>query len=314
MFLKKGIKNTTKKILYRSGLANFLLGCNSHKLLILCHHRIAPPGDKFTYLGVSQDIFEQQIVFLKKYFKIVSFKEGAESLKTGSIRESLLVLNFDDGYRDNYLYAFPILKKYNITATIFLAAGFIGTKEQFWWDIVADIILGSSHLKGKEIEKMDMIDGINDSLQKISPKERNIKIEVIRKKLEFSGNDRGEREILNWEEIKEMSRYGIEFGSHTLTHPDLTLLGKDGLIREISMSKQVLEGALGKEILGFAYPHGFYNDDVKKIVTESNYLYARTMLNGFNNISEDIFELKCISGYSYGLDDLAARLSYRGVI
>jgi len=314
MFLKKGIKNTTKKILYRSGLANFLLGCNSHKLLILCHHRIAPPSDKFTYLGVSQDIFEQQIVFLKKYFKIVSFKEGAESLKTGSIRESLLVLNFDDGYRDNYLYAFPILKKYNITATIFLAAGFIGTKEQFWWDIVADIILGSSHLKGKEIEKMDMIDGINDSLQKISPKERNIKIEVIRKKLEFSGNDRGEREILNWEEIKEMSRYGIEFGSHTLTHPDLTLLGKDGLIREISMSKQVLEGALGKEILGFAYPHGFYNDDVKKIVTESNYLYARTMLNGFNNISEDIFELKCISGYSYGLDDLAARLSYRGVI
>jgi peptidoglycan/xylan/chitin deacetylase (PgdA/CDA1 family) len=314
MFLKKGIKNITKKIVYHSRLADFLLSRNKRKLLILCHHRIAPPGDKFTYLGVPQDIFEQQIVFLKRYFKIVSFKEGVESLKTGSIRKSLVVLNFDDGYRDNYLYAFPILKKYNITATIFLAAGFIGTKEQFWWDIVADIILGSSHLKGKEIEKMDMIDGINDSLQKISPKERNIKIEVIRKKLEFSENDRGEREILNWEEIKEMSRYGIEFGSHTLTHPDLTLLGKDGLIREISMSKQVLEGALGKEILGFAYPHGFYNDDVKKIVTESNYLYARTMLNGFNNMSEDIFELKCISGYSYGLDDLATRLSYRGVI
>ena len=109
-----------------------------------------------------------------------------------------------------------------------------------------------------------------------------------------------------------MSRYGIEFGSHTITHPDLTLLGEDELIREISMSKQVLEGALGKEILGFAYPHGFYNDDARKIVKKSNYLYARTMLNGFNNMNEDIFELKCVSGFSYALYDLPARLSYRG--
>jgi peptidoglycan/xylan/chitin deacetylase (PgdA/CDA1 family) len=315
MFLKENIniKNITKKIVYHSGLANFLLGCNKRKLLILSHHRITSPGDKFTYLGVSQDIFEQQIVFLKKYFKIVSFKEGVESLKTGSIKESLLVLNFDDGYRDNYLYAFPILKKYNIIATIFLTVGFIGTKKRFWWDVVADTILGFPHFKIKKIVKVDMIDGINDSLQKMSPKERNTKIKEIKKRFEFSRNNKGEREILNWEEIKEMSRYGIEFGSHTLTHPDLTLLGKDELIREISMSKQVLEEALGKKILGFAYPHGFYNDDVKKIVKESNYLYARTMLNGFNNVSKDIFELKCISGFSHALYDLSARLSYRGL-
>lgn len=313
MFLKKGIKNITKKIAYHSRLTDFLLSRNSRKLLILCHHRIAPPGDRSTYLGVPQDIFEEQIVFLKRYFKIVSFKEGIESLKAKTIRKSLMVLNFDEGYRDNYLYAFPILRKYNITATIFLATGFIGGKERFWWDIVADTILRSPYLKAGTSEKIDMIEGIVDSLKRMSPKERNREIERIEKRFGTVENKSKGREMLNLEEIKEMRDYGIDFGSHTLTHPDLTLLGQDELIAEVLKSKQILEHALKKEIHSFAYPYGIYNEDVKKIVKKSNYSYARSMLNGFNTMSEDIFALKCISGYSHGLDDLVPRLSYRGL-
>jgi peptidoglycan/xylan/chitin deacetylase (PgdA/CDA1 family) len=313
MFLKKDIKIITKKILYHSRLADFLLGCNRHKLLILCHHRIAP-GDKFTYLGISQDIFEEQIVFLKKYFKIVSFDEGVKSLKANSIKESLVVLNFDDGYRDNYTYAFPVLKKYNITATIFVTVDYIGTKKQFWWDSVADTILGSPLVSGEAIEKVGMIDNINYSLQRMNLKDRKEEIERINKKFGFMGNNGKEREMLDWEEIKEMERYGIDFGSHTLTHPNLTLLGQNGLVAEVLESKENLEYALKKKICSFAYPYGLYNKNVKRTIKKSNYLYARSMLNGFNDACEDMFALKCISGFSYTLNDLAARLSYRGLI
>ena len=128
------------------------------------------------------------------------------------------------------------------------------------------------------------------------------------------GNNGKEREMLDWEEIKEMERYGIDFGSHTLTHPNLTLLGQNGLVAEVLESKENLEYALKKKICSFAYPYGLYNKNVKRTIKKSNYLYARSMLNGFNDACEDMFALKCISGFSYTLNDLAARLSYRGLI
>lgn len=315
MFLKEdiNIKNITKKVLYHSGLANFLLGRNRRKLLILSHHRIVPPGGKFTYLGMSQDIFEQQVVFLKRYFKIVPFNEGIERFRAGSIKEPLLILTFDDGYRDNYLYAFPVLKKYDITGTIFVTADFLGTKKRFWWDIVADMIIGSSSLDAGLKERIEMVEDINKSLKTMVAGEMEHEIEKIEKKFGSVRNNDKEREILNWKEIKEMSSYGIDFGSHTLTHPNLTLLNQNELAREVSKSKQILEEALKKEIRGFAYPHGLYNEDVKKAVRKSNYSYARSMLNGFNNINEDMFALKCISGFSNTLKDLIVRLSYRGL-
>jgi len=306
MFLND-IKNITKDIFYYSGIADSIISALKGRLCILCYHRITRPGSGFKYLGVPQDVFEEHILFLMRHFCIVSFDEAIERFKAKAKGKPLLVLTFDDGYRDNYLYAFPVLKKYQLVGTIFLTADYIGTEQRFWWDRVADIAVKNTGLK----EKGFMIDEINLSLKKLREEERERRIEDLRQRFGCSETSEKERDILSWDEIKEMAGYGIDFGSHTLTHPDLTLLKEGELRKEISRSKEVLEGVLKRNISGFSYPYGFYNDDVKGIVRESSYSYARTGSNGFNSYGQDVFALRRIDGLVYKVSHLASRLSYR---
>lgn len=315
MRLKQGLKNIAKTILYNSGLTELMLHLSRGKLCILCYHRISDPDNGLRYLAVPQDVFEQQILFLKKYFTILPFSDAMERFKAGSIKEPILVLTFDDGYADNYSYAFPVLKKHNLTATIFLTVGYIGTAKSLWWNRVADIIMNSSNYSGGFNEKVEAIEDIAHSLKKMGSKDREAKIESLQER--FKSRAKGvteEREFLNWDEIREMDRHGIDFGSHTLTHPDLTILSQEEARKEILHSKEILERFLGRGISSFAYPYGFYRDDIKKIVRQSNYLYARSSLEGFNSIGEDNFALKRIDTLIYTVRDLAVRLSCKGTM
>jgi len=72
----------------------------------------------------------------------------------------------------------------------------------------------------------------------------------------------GLQPLLSWTEIKEMDRYGIEFGSHTLTHPDLTRIVPKEAEREIVRSKEMIQSHLGKKVDVFAYPYGKYSSEV----------------------------------------------------
>lgn len=75
--------------------------------------------------------------------------------------------------------------------------------------------------------------------------------------------------VLSWEEIREMDRYGIEFGSHTRTHPDLTKLSVEKIESEMSESKQAIEDALGRKVETFAYPFGRHNTKIKQIARKN---------------------------------------------
>jgi len=76
------------------------------------------------------------------------------------------------------------------------------------------------------------------------------------------------RSMLSWKEIREMQRAGIDFGAHTLTHPDLTYLSSDQLKAEVCDAKSIIEDALGAPVTSFAYPYGRYNGRVRDIVRE----------------------------------------------
>jgi peptidoglycan/xylan/chitin deacetylase (PgdA/CDA1 family) len=74
--------------------------------------------------------------------------------------------------------------------------------------------------------------------------------------------------MLSWNEIQEMQRGGIDFGAHTLTHPDLTRLSFGQVKAEVREAKSVIEGTLGVAVTSFAYPYGRYNGQVRDIVRE----------------------------------------------
>ena len=76
------------------------------------------------------------------------------------------------------------------------------------------------------------------------------------------------RSMLAWREIREMQRWGITFGAHTLTHPDLTRLPFDRVKAEICGSKVIIEDALSVPVPCFAYPYGRYDLRSREVVQQ----------------------------------------------
>lgn len=104
------------------------------------------------------------------------------------------------------------------------------------------------------------------------------------------------RKMLSWREIREMQSHGIEFGAHTLTHPDLTRISTGRAATEIIGSKHRIEDALSTKVSCFAYPFGSYNQNVLEIV-KSHFLCACTTKLGLVTSTSDVFTLKRVDMY-----------------
>src|SRR3972149_7196864 len=117
------IKDLFKAVLFYGGLPHARILCRRvtgrQKIFILMYHRVAPKAPPFFESVIRPDIFERQIRFLKKHYNIASLEE-IESAAFNDGGKDMVVITFDDGYRDNYIHAFPVLKRYDVPASVFL--------------------------------------------------------------------------------------------------------------------------------------------------------------------------------------------------
>lgn len=102
--------------------------------------------------------------------------------------------------------------------------------------------------------------------------------------------------LLSWNEIKELHKYDIEFGTHSLTHPDFTKIPLEQVRRELSESKSVIEDKLGSAVETFAYPYGKFNNAVKQL-TAQNYAAACSTNLGKVKENSDFYSLKRVDTY-----------------
>ena len=199
------------------------------------YHRISIKENEWSFSPVSPYAFEEQMKFLKKNFTIVplselrAYIEGEKHVKNNRIA----IITFDDGYKDNYIYAIPILKKYQIPATIYLTSGHINTKRLFWWDRLGYAIYHSSketvHVQGlgsysisQEAEKERAIRDILTRLKRMDDDSKTLILEHIWKECHCPDTIQEDNQMITtWDNAKEMLRNGIEFGAHTVNHPIL---------------------------------------------------------------------------------------------
>lgn len=113
------------------------------------------------------------------------------------------------------------------------------------------------------------------------------------------------RERLSWREIREMARHGIDFGAHTLTHPDLTRLSRDAAEREIVLSQQIIQEALGSRVISFAYPFGAY-DRVSIEIAKRHFDCACSARLGFITPSSELYALERLDAFYLRTDRLFA--------
>lgn len=276
--------------------------CFSDRALVLMYHRILASAEKqpcFVQPGmfVATTTFEKQIAFIMERFKVVFLEDLVEKMLKGDDIGRYCSITFDDGWRDNYTDAFPVLKKFRVPATIFLATGFVGTDRVFWPEelccyLARDVAGKPAYKDGppslirfnEEIGRYararedTFFDSAIELLKKFPPGERDELLEYFRGQF---GTDPIPRQMLSWEEAREMLASGlVRFGSHTVNHEMLDQVPLEKARDEISLSRGEIERCLGGTVRTFAYPNGNHSESIRNILTKNGFNAAVTTRKG----------------------------------
>ena len=296
----------------------------SRNFQVLVYHRVNNEYDPF-FMADTIEVFSKQIEYLASHFNICSLEDIVERLKMKDVPENAVVITFDDGYRDIYLNAFPILKKLSIPATIFLPTDSIGTGKVLWHDRVFSAFRETQELflegygdnakrytlgtlEGKLIAQEKVL----QFLRSLSDCEKPYWINRLMEKLRVEDRKEVPDLMLTWDEVKEMYKGGISFGAHTVTHPILSRLSTDKARAEIYESKEIIEEKLGTPVKTFAYPNGNkedFNEATKNILKDAGYICALTTIFGTNENGQDLFELRRGGPWEEHLPSFAMKLN-----
>jgi len=293
---------------------------------IFIFHRVNDDYDPFLP-SVPVAVFRKQMEFLKQHFPIISLDEVASGSYAESGEKYSVAITFDDGYRDNFLKAFPVLNKLEMPATIFLATGYIESGELPWYDQIswgfklttrprfslADVG-GPEAALGQRPEVLQAMGKTLAWLRTIDDEKRRTFIPRVFEELGVSAGLSVPNPMLSWDEIKQMSKQKITFGAHTISHPALSRTNGARLEAEIVGSKNKIEEALDLPVRHFAYPFGQpsdVSDEAKKIVQRAGFSSAVTTVWGFNRPGDDLYDLKRFSPRSNAWDSDLAKMAMK---
>jgi peptidoglycan/xylan/chitin deacetylase (PgdA/CDA1 family) len=248
------------------------------------------------------------MVRFSQEFNILPLREIEDRIDGGrSLPNKCLSITFDDGFRDNYLYAYPILKRHRIPATVFLTTQPIDDGDGLWFDRVFDAFNSTTresiriHVTGEELRwdgtPTDRRRAAERALSCLMDMEEERRKETAENLLSLLGGTSVgsvEGAMLTWPEIREMADGGMEFGSHTVTHPILTRLSPERLRSEIVHSQHRIECETGRRPRMFAYPIGkeqHFSPKVAEALRETGYTMAFTTLPRVNRTGDNLFSL-----------------------
>jgi len=331
---RSSIKRKLMNLAYETGLIRAGRGLWAKSLTVINYHRIDNPYrkdfDSFKpNVSATPEDFNRQMDYLSRWFSVVSMQDVLQWLDGQKELPSYAALiTFDDGYLDNYTFAYPILRGHNFPALIFLTTEHIGTDLPFYWDMAAYCF---HHTKRDQItfpdgtmgawsnqEQLDRVSKKWIELMKTLPQAE--KIEYVQR-LPMALNvsvPAGffKKLMMDWDQVREMQRAGIEFGAHTMHHPILTRISLDEVRAEVEGSKSRIEKELGQPALSFAYPNGQssdLNDEIESIVANTGIRAAFTLLNGPSSqdeVKRDPFAIRRIFiSYKHSLPEYTALLS-----
>jgi peptidoglycan/xylan/chitin deacetylase (PgdA/CDA1 family) len=220
--------------------------------VLMYHYVSQPPADADAIrldLSVPPPLFEEHLAFLRQAgYETITMRDLSYALSGHkTLPPKPIIITFDDGYRDNYENAFPLLRDYGYTGTFFIFTQVIDTN--------------------------------------------NIR-------------------FVTWDMVKEMHQAGMEFGSHSYRHSDLSGRDADFLIYEILGSKEAIEERIGEPVRFFSYPAGRYDALTMRIVESANFWAAVTTQWGGEHTYADRFELLRLRVRGNDtVDDLALKLN-----
>jgi peptidoglycan/xylan/chitin deacetylase (PgdA/CDA1 family) len=264
------------------------------RVLILIYHQINRLLSDPWGLAVKPRHFAQHLEVLQRHARVIPLQRLSQALLDGNLPDRSVVVTFDDGYADNLYNAKPLLERYDVPATVFLTAGYIGRERELWWDELDRILLQPGALpetlclrvngdtyrwelgeaahysedaslgyrrwrawRDTPSPRHHLYRSLWDLLNPLSEAEQRKALDEL---LTWAGAEptvRPTHRFLSLEEVVALAQGDlIEIGAHTVTHPVLSALPAASQRVEIQRSKARLEEVLKRPVTNFSYPYG----------------------------------------------------------
>ena len=266
--------------------------------LVVGYHRVVDDGRPrrasiIAPMLVSRRMFERQLDWIGRRFRFVSLDELGSQLESGrAFPTPTATITFDDGYRDMYEHAYPVLKRKGIPAAVFVVTDWIGRASALYHDRLY-LLLTRDWPASREVlidlgvmrpEQVLMARGSNEPFAALrhvlTTQSQEGLARVIAALEEKLGIDSGRLDglrPLSWAMLAEMQRGGvITVGSHTRTHAILTRESASRMLEETAGARLALEDRLGTPIKHFAYPDGAFDAETVETVARAGYRFAYT--------------------------------------
>jgi peptidoglycan/xylan/chitin deacetylase (PgdA/CDA1 family) len=271
-----------------------------HGLICLTYHRIGVPSadDGFDpeLWSASAADFDAQIRHLKRHFDVITADDLDAVRRTDGGR--YVMVTFDDGYRDNYDVAFPILKAHGVRATFFVATGFLDQPHLAWWDELSWMLSRSRRPvldAGRwfpaplTLERSGRAAVLRQLLAKYKQLAEAETAEFLDHVAATTGSGRYGAAVpdgmwMTWPMVRDLSRSGMAIGGHTVSHPVLARLSAQRQQEEIKGSLDRIEQETGTRPVAFSYPVGdrtAYSAVTQQCLRQLGVRYAFGFSGGF---------------------------------
>jgi peptidoglycan/xylan/chitin deacetylase (PgdA/CDA1 family) len=286
-------------------------------LLVLNYHRVGDGAATIFDRGVwsaTSDAFDDQVRFCKAHFDVIAPADLPGVLARGRGRHVLFT--FDDGYRDNYEVAFPILRSARVSAAFFVTTGFIDSPRVAWWDEIAWMVRTSRQ------HAVELPRWLSRAVPFDEPDRERAVRTLLRKHKSISGGEteaylndiaeatasgrckqQAERSWMTWAMLREMRAAGMTIGGHTVNHPVLSRVPAEVQLHEIETCSQRLETELGEPMRYFSYPVGgwrAFDAVTTQCLKRAGVQYAFSYYAGYRRFEEwDDYDIRRVPVESY---------------
>jgi len=294
------------------------LGQSGWAMPILQYHSVSPQGRyRSPTIAVHPQSFDRQMAYLARYYQVIPLDQVVTCIAERKPFPSRAVaITFDDGYLDNYTCAYPILKKYGLTATFFITAGPVVRGQRFWVSWIREAIEGAKNVAGllrdgavPGLEGLDATDSREQAIAEVTTRLNRMGYSARAETLARLANvlsihvseepgSNGLGIMMGPEHVRDMSLGDMSIGSHTVTHPNLPRLTAEELDHELRESKALLEAVTGTAVEHLAYPGGpeatnpDFTDQVAESVRQAGYRSACNSIRGAVTLNEPLFALR----------------------
>lgn len=240
------------------------------KLSILIYHRVLPAPDPLFPGEVDAQTFDSQMALAAGNFNVLPLADAVERLRHGALPGRALSVTFDDGYADNHTIALPVLQRHKVTATFFVATGFLNGG-RMWNDAVIEVVRQAqdpildltpvslaSYPAETYPQKRAAAIAIIAALKYLHPEQRAERVDRL---VEFTATKLPAGVMMSDAQVRGLRQAGMEIGGHTVHHPILAGLDDMQARQEIAQGKERLEAIIGERLRVFAYPNGKPGND-----------------------------------------------------